>query len=35
MRTRCLELAEAVEAGAQQIVGALQAAGAEGLSVPS
>lgn len=34
MGTRRTELAEAVEAGAQQVVGALQAACAEGLSVP-
>src|SRR5437660_2444904 len=34
MRTRRTELAEAVEAGARQVVGALQAACAEGLSVP-
>jgi hypothetical protein len=33
MRTRSTELAELVEAGAQQIVGALRAACAEGLSV--
>ncbi|TMC11713.1 MAG: hypothetical protein E6J41_05175 [Chloroflexi bacterium] len=34
MRTRCTELAELVEAGTQQIVGALGAACEEGLSVP-
>src|SRR5689334_22499322 len=34
MRTRCTELAELVEAGALQIVGALGAACEEGLSVP-
>jgi hypothetical protein len=34
MRTRCAELTELVEAGSRQVVGALRAASAEGLSVP-